>query len=185
MKKLPVVSVLVIALVAIAGLVFSSDRPARAGDEMAQYMPPGFVFQAGWRGHPHGYGGPPVGAMFGHCGGAQQERVDHMLGFVEGMMNFTPEQEGAWAGLAGAVRNGSQRMAETCETVAKGQEPETAPEKLAVLEAMLSARLDMLKEVRVAFDSFYATLSDKQREALDDMMKRRRGHRFGPWGMPG
>lgn len=110
------------------------------------------------------------------CAGAQGERVDHMIGFVENFMEFSPTQQTAWDELATAIRAGQKTVADSCEDLREDGRPETAPEKLALVERALQTGLTTVQQVRPAFDKFYATLSDKQKKALDDLSRRGRHH---------
>ena len=51
--------------------------------------------------------------------------------------------------------------------------PDTAPERLARFETLATTGLDILQRISPAFERFYATLSDKQKKALDDLISHR------------
>jgi hypothetical protein len=133
----------------------------------------------------------PVGAVSAHfrgrmgpghrrgfeaiCSERRNQGIEHGLAFVEGFVNFTPEQTTAWNELGAAIRAGSASVGEKCTELRAAGEPRTAPERLARFEAMATTGLDILKRVRPAFDRFYATLSEKQKKALDGLIEHRRG----------
>lgn len=122
----------------------------------------------GWgRGH-RGHG------LMRVCHGAKGDKVDHMIVFVENFMEFSSEQQAAWDGLATALRSGQKTVVAACDELKAEGRPETAPEKLALVEQALQTGLTTLQQVRPAFDKFYATLSDKQKKALDDLSQHRR-----------
>ena len=103
------------------------------------------------------------------CSDERDRRLEHGLAFVEGFGNFTPEQTAAWNELASAIRAGSATIGEKCRELDQAGVPQTAPERLARFESMATTGLEIVKNVRPAFDDFYATLSDKQKKALDDL----------------
>jgi hypothetical protein len=123
----------------------------------------------GWhRSHAH-RGGRGMAAL---CSDRRDQKLEHGLAFVEGFVNFTPEQTTAWNELGAALREGSATIGETCAELETAGKPQTAPEKLARFEAMGATGLAVLQRVRPVFDRFYATLSEKQQKALDDLMSR-------------
>ncbi len=130
-------------------------------------------------GHRHGWGGHRGGMAKRLCSDARNEQVEAAITFAETFMAFTPEQRAAWDRLTGAVRAGSDRVGETCTETEALRAEKTMPAKLALAEAATKTAAAVLGDVRPAFDAWYATLSDEQRKALDDLMKRRRGGRRG------
>ena len=106
------------------------------------------------------------------CSEQRDERLDKAIGFVESFTAFTAQQTGAWNDLVDALRAGSARVGDACSTHDWANAPASAPEKLARLEVMVSLGLDLVQQVRPAFDSFYATLDEKQKKALDDLIGR-------------
>ncbi len=107
------------------------------------------------------------------CAGVRGRGVEDAIQLVEGIMDFTPEQAGAWQSLADALRSGGVKLDRACGDPGPGAEA-TAPRTLAGLEAMLAAGLEAVRGARPAFEGFYAALSDKQRRAIDDFVSRRR-----------
>ncbi len=116
----------------------------------------------GWRGHPK------------ICSDRRDRRIEDAIGFVEGFANFTPAQTERFEELAEAVRAGSASVGETCAALAEASDPVTAPQRLARLETMVAAGLGVIQRVRPAFDGFYASLDDKQKKLIDDLMSRQR-----------
>lgn len=128
-------------------------------------------FRGGWRRGGHRRGFEAI------CSERRNEGIEHGLAFVEGFVNFTPEQTTAWNELGAAIRAGSASVGEKCKELRAAGEPRTAPERLARFEAMATTGLGILQRVRPAFDRFYTTLSDKQKKALDGLIQRRGGRR--------
>jgi hypothetical protein len=108
------------------------------------------------------------------CGEERDERLTQMVAFIESFVDFTPEQIGAWQGLVGALRNGSDTIGQSCTTLAPLPEDASATERLAQVELVASTGLDILRQVRPAFDDLYAVLDDDQKAALDGLINRRR-----------
>jgi hypothetical protein len=123
---------------------------------------------AGWR---HGWHGGGHGRFADHvCSDARDEILEERLTFVESFVDFTDEQEPAWQQLAAAVRAGSAKVGEAC-TELEAPDP-TAAAHLARVELILSTGLDIVQQVRPAFEQFYAVLDDDQKTVLDKLVSR-------------
>lgn len=164
----------VAAAVLIGGVVAWStvwpNAPSYAAGVVAQKVH--FGGRGGWhdgdgRGHARG--------MEMICSDRRDRRIENGLAFVEGFVNFTPEQTTAWSELTDAVRAGSATIGESCEELENAGVPESALDGLRHFEAMATTGLDILQRIRPAFERFYATLSDEQKKALDDLIAHRSG----------
>lgn len=122
----------------------------------------------GWH-HGAGGGGPMLGRL---CSERRDDWLDGRIDLVESFVEFTPEQQPAWDALTVALRSGSERLGAACADLA-GAERQDAGARLARLETMLQAGLDVVHTVRPAFDDFYAKLDDDQRAALDRLLEHR------------
>ena len=142
--------------------------PSYAAGVMARQVH--FGGHGGWR-HGHGRGHARGMAMI--CSDQRNERIEHGLAFVEGFVNFTPDQTTAWGELTEAIRAGSATIGEKCAELENTDTPDTAPERLQRFETLATTGLGILQRIRPAFDRFYATLSDKQKKAIDDVISRR------------
>ena len=107
------------------------------------------------------------------CSDRRDQRIDHGIAFVEGFVNFTPDQTTTWSELTDAVRAGSATIGEKCEELENTDMPKSAPEHLQRFETMASIGLGILQRIRPVFDRFYATLSDKQKKAVNDLISHR------------
>ncbi|MDA1099443.1 MAG: Spy/CpxP family protein refolding chaperone [Proteobacteria bacterium] len=124
--------------------------------------------------HGWGHGGGRGGRGMAHlCGPARGEKIAHAISFVDNFLTFTSPQQKAWEELAEALRAGDARIGVACEAFKDGKPPQSATAKLAMAESFLAAGLDVVQQVRPAFDRFYATLNDKQRKSLNDLLSRR------------
>jgi LTXXQ motif family protein len=132
----------------------------------------GQLMLAGWRHGWHG-GGHGRFAEF-VCSDARDDILEDRVAFVESFVDFTDEQEPAWQQLAAAIRAGSAKVGEAC---AELEPPDpTAPAHLARVELILSTGLDIVQQVRPAFEQFYAVLDDDQKAALDKLVSRHHRH---------
>jgi len=122
----------------------------------------------GWHGKRH-HGGP---GRF--CAGARGEKLEHAIDFVQSFVDFTPEQDVAWQDFTAALVEGRERVRAACDELDQAENPMQAPDALARAESMLTAGLEVVREVRSAFDRFYDTLSDDQKQALDQLVNRHR-----------
>lgn len=125
-------------------------------------------------GHRWGGRGGQERAFERVCGEERDERLDQMITFIESFVDFTPEQVGAWQGLVASLRNGSDTVGASCANLTPLPDDATAPERLAQVELVATTGLDVLRQVRPAFDNLYAVLDDEQKEALDGLINRRR-----------
>ncbi len=146
------------------------NAPSYAAGVVAQQVH--FGGHGGWqdshgRGHARG--------MAAICSDRRDRRIEMGLAFVEGFVNFTPEQTTAWNELTDAVHAGSATIGERCEELEKAGVAESAPDRLQRFEAMATTGLAILQRIRPAFERFYAALSDKQKKALDDLIAHRSG----------
>ncbi len=127
-------------------------------------------------GHRHGWGHrghrrDPARML---CSDARSDHIEAAITFAETFMAFTPEQRTAWESLTGAVRAGGEKVGKTCAETEALRAEKTLPAKLALAEAATTTAAAVLGDVRPAFDGWYATLSDEQRNALDGLLQRRK-----------
>ncbi len=163
-----------VAILATTTVVAWPTAPSYTAGAFVGQAPVGAVaahFRGGWGQGGHRRGFQAV------CSERRNQGIEHGLAFVEGFVNFNAEQTAAWNDLGAAIRAGSASVGEKCKELQAAGEPRTAPERLARFEAMATTGLDILKRVRPAFDRFYATLSDKQKKALDGLISHRAGRR--------
>ena len=153
------VTVYSIGVPTVAGHAASLVGPRAALAASAHYR--------GW-GHHRGRGFDRI------CSDQRAERLENGIEFADAFLRLEPSQTEAWNKLTASLRAGSDRVGKACETLQSGGWPEKAPEKLAALETVMTAGLDIVKEVRPSFDAFYATLDDKQKAALDSVLERHR-----------
>ncbi len=148
----------------VAGSTIWPTAPSYAAGVVARQVH--FGGHGGWR-HGNGRGMAMI------CSEGRDQRIEHGLAIVEGFVNFTPEQTTAWSELTDAIRAGSVTIGEKCEQLEKTGMPESAPDRLQSFETLASTGLGILQRIRPAFERFYATLSDKQKKAVDDLISHR------------
>jgi LTXXQ motif family protein len=151
----------------VTGLSAADDEAAFFGNGR-----PGQFTLAGWH---HGWHGGGRGRFAEHvCSDVRDEILEERLAFVESFVDFTDEQEPAWQQLTAAIRAGSAKVGEAC---AELEAPDTtAPAHLARVELIFSTGLEIVQEVRPAFEQFYAVLDDDQKAALDKLVSRHHRH---------
>lgn len=109
------------------------------------------------------------------CSDRRDRSIEVAKGFVEGFVNFTPEQLGPWNKLTQAVNEGSATIGKACEKATPMDAALSAPEKMKRVEVLLETGLSVVQRVQPAFGEFYGALSDKQKQALENLMAHRRG----------
>lgn len=150
-----------------AGGVYAGNQVAAAGGPHAATVLAGSMGH-GWHGKGH-HRGP---GRF--CAGARGEKLEHAIDFVQSFVEFTPEQDEAWQVFTVSLMNGRERVRAACDELDQAEDPMLAPDALARAESLLTAGLEVVREVRPAFDRFYGTLSEDQRKALDQLINRHR-----------
>ncbi len=150
----------------VAGSAIWPTAPSYAAGVAARQVH--FGDHGGWR---HGRGHARGMAMV--CGERRDRRIEHGLAFVEGFVNFTPDQTTAWSELTKEIRTGSAAIGEKCEEMEKAGMPESVPDRLQRFETLATTGLGILQRIRPVFERFYATLSDKQKKAIDDLVSHR------------
>ena len=139
-----------------------------SGDEAAKARPAhGFVHKV--RGERHG----PR-----DCGARAGGYMERQANVIEGLMEFTPAQKTAWSELKTAMNAGKETMKKACEARKDQEKPKNAVERFDRFETAMSTRLEVMRSVKPAFEKFYATLSEKQQNAVDGLFARgHHGHR--------
>jgi hypothetical protein len=162
----------------IAALVVAGGLGALGAAAIAQVHgggPAGFHLARdgghGW----HGRGGGPRHLARLCDEERRSDWIEAGIERVEEAIELTSEQETAWGQLTGTVRSAGERVDQACAEAREAGRPQTASDRLARAEIMLSTGLAVVQEVRPAFDSFYATLDDEQKATIDGLMGR--GHR--------
>ena len=167
-KVVVVVAASAVGLTLAVGGLNAMQSPAPAAEAAADAE---FIH---FSGHRWGGRGGQARAYERICGEERDERLDQMITFIESFVDFSPEQIGAWQGLVDALRNGSVTVGASCASLTPLPEDATAPERLAQVELVASTGLEVLRDVRPAFDQLYAVLDEDQRTALDGLINRRR-----------
>ncbi|MCH4559162.1 Spy/CpxP family protein refolding chaperone [Mesorhizobium jarvisii] len=103
------------------------------------------------------------------------DRIDGRLAFLRTELKITDEQAPVWDELAGVIRS----TAEAHNVLMRGMIKEfregnflkkPLPERLAYQQTHLEARLEQVKLIRAAVEKLYATLSDQQKKAADEIV---------------
>ena len=149
-----------------AGGVYAANQMPSLGGPHAASVLAGSMGH-GWHGKRHHRGPGRV------CAGARGEKLEHAIDFVQSFVDFTPEQDAAWQDFSASLMNGRERVRAACDELDQAEDPLNAPDALARAESLLTAGLEVVREVRPAFDTFYATLSEDQKKALDQLINRR------------
>ncbi len=111
------------------------------------------------------------------CSDQRDIRLSAATGFVEAFVSFTPEQTASWNTLKAALEAGSRKVGAACVSAEAQGDGGTAPQRLARVELALGTALEIVQDVRPAFDDLYAKLSDEQRTRIDEMISKRGRHR--------
>jgi len=145
-----------------------------------------------WMGPGWGMG---MGQMMGGWGmmdgpDAMIDRIDGRLAFMKTELKITEAQSADWEALAKVVRSTAEEHNSLMQGIMGSMQSGDfwelpLPDRLALQEAHLSTRLDQVKQVKAAVDKLYATLSDEQKKAADDVMLPMMGMGMGRGMMKG
>jgi len=113
-------------------------------------------------------GMPMMAAMAGH--------VEGRLAFLKTELKITDAQLPLWNAVADAIRANAKGMGEMSGGMMGSSQTATLPEKLALREKMMTARLEALRKLKAAVNPLYAALSDEQKKTADELL-------MGPMGM--
>ena len=110
------------------------------------------------------------GAQDGHSTGmtdmmsAGASHVEGRIAFLKAELKITDAQLPLWNAVAGAMRDHARTMA-----TMSGEMKATLPERLAVQEKAMAARLDAMHRLQTAAAPFYAALADEQKKVADEL----------------
>jgi len=97
------------------------------------------------------------------CGPGPAGMAAWRIDAIERSVQPTEAQRASFDALKDAAKKAADIAAAACPR----ELPSSGPARLAAMETRLDAMLQAVKTVRPAFDAFYATLTDAQKERLD------------------
>lgn len=148
--------------------VFVGMAVAGASVAMAQGGP-GMMGQGGgpgrgwnmWNGWGPRWGGPD----------AMTDRVDGRLAFLKTELKITDAQTPAWNKLADAIRKSAATRTERMHGRWSGNDAgKSLIERLEAHEQFMAARLEEIKQIKVAWTDLYQGLSDSQKKEADEIV---------------
>ncbi len=146
---------IMLVLLAIAGLVavwVAIDPLARASQGSRH----------DWSGH-HG----AQHASLAFCSYDARDWADSSGAYLGAWLQLDAAQNAAWNHVEQKLEQGRNLLRDACEALAASGPAATMPERLALMESAMAAGAETLRTVRPAFDEFYATLDEGQRQQLD------------------
>ncbi|HUJ00262.1 MAG TPA: Spy/CpxP family protein refolding chaperone [Usitatibacter sp.] len=130
--------------------------------------PPGGPGMSGGYGQPpYGqpqYGQPPYGQS--SYGPPSEASVEQNLASLHSRLSVTPQQEPAWQGFAGAVRQQTQQVQSVRGTLS--HPGATAPQRLDQMAQLARQRAAGMTAVAQAMTKLYAVLDANQRSMIDE-----------------
>lgn len=151
---------IVLALAGLIGALAALDPMAWAAQRFDRH---------GWAGHERGQ------TIAAACSRGSESHVAEAANFVGAMLELNATQAAAWNHVTQDLELGLAGLRDACEGLATHSEGSPAPERLAYLESTMTAGAETLRAIRPAFERFYETLDDTQRQRLDAMF-----HSHGP-----
>jgi hypothetical protein len=92
-------------------------------------------------------------------------------------LDLSAPQREAWRRVTGLLAANGGALEHLRGALAALYSPGPAPVRLGNVEAVMVTGLDVLHQVRPAFESFYATLGDDQKRRFDALVESRRRRR--------
>jgi hypothetical protein len=106
-----------------------------------------------------------------------QEHVARRIGnraYLKSRLELKPEQMPAWNAFEKAANEASTKDLTRCASLpAEAGTPPTYPERLALQEDMMKARLESIQAVKPSLEALYAALTPEQKAVLDRPTRRR------------
>ncbi len=163
-KKVIVVSILSVAVIGGGALIFDIGvRDAKlAGLNLMSEAIAGHR-DGDHHGRRHG--------MRALCSEKRTERIDMALEVVESFTTFSTEQESAWNELVVAVNDSDKVIESRCVVLMEEGRPDSLPGWMDRADTMLVVASEIMEKIHPALDSFYATLDDDQKAALDNFLR--------------
>jgi hypothetical protein len=147
-----------------ASRMMRGDAQATTGGDM-KMMQMMQMMQAGMA--AEGMGGP-MGMM-------DLDHIEGRLAFLRTELGIADAQQPQWTQFADAVRAQAGVLQAMRLKLRQDGRPERLPERLALVQQVLSNRLEAVKAIQGPALSLYAVLSPEQQQKADDLM----GHRMG------
>ncbi|MFO7856760.1 MAG: Spy/CpxP family protein refolding chaperone [Paracoccaceae bacterium] len=160
----------------LLALPLAAMLAAPAGAQGSGMMGGGSGMMGGDQGGPMGPGmmggrmghGPMMG-MHGMMGDPS-DRIEGRLAFLRAELDITSEQEDEWDAFAEAARASAATMGEMHGKMTSMQDPPSLPERMSMMEDMMTARLEALRAMEEAVGPLYDALNPEQRETADSLM---------------
>jgi hypothetical protein len=111
---------------------------------------------------------------------AMTERADERLAKLEQTLVLKPAQRATWDEFRAVMRGNAQKAAEHMRAMRTSEQPATALERMARMEAFGRERLDSMQQMRKASEALYSKLDDAQKKTFDEQFRL-----FGPHGRGG
>jgi hypothetical protein len=97
----------------------------------------------------------------------QRRFSDQWIESIKGELAITAAQEKLWTAYVAETKSARETMWSMHQNMMSKDIPEKLPERLALHESMMSARLESSKVVNAALLALYNTLSKEQQEKAD------------------
>jgi len=106
----------------------------------------------------------------GGTGSMPGQRVEGRIAYLKAELGITEAQLPQWNAYADAMREGAKSMRLAMAANMGSGMPSAAPARSEAMVAMMSARLEAMKQVSAAGKTLYAVLDDAQKKTADALM---------------
>ena len=190
MKSIKIVGLAALVLAAaIVGTAVAQNQPQQGASPERMWGPGGMMgygprgdMGPGMMGYAGGYTG--MGPwMMGWSGGEQvcanmAGHIEGRLGYIKAELKISNAQEPLWDSYAAAARDNAGTMVARCTTMMGRRDASASnlPDRLDENEQLLAAQLDAVRAMNKTLKPLYATFSDSQKQAANQLF-------WGPMGM--
>jgi hypothetical protein len=117
----------------------------------------------------------------GHREFSAARHIDGRIAYLKAELKITPQQEPQFDRVAQAMRDNAAARDQAIEKLrADRDKPKNAVERLELRQQLAALRAQDSQRFLDAFKPLYASLSDDQKKAADEMLTRHGGH-HGHW----
>lgn len=108
--------------------------------------------------------------MGGVMGMTHFDHIEGRIAFLRAELGITEAQQAQWNAFADTLRAQASTMRTMRGQMMQGGMPETWPDRLALEQRVLSARLEAVKAIQAPASALYASLSPEQQKKANELL---------------
>lgn len=112
-----------------------------------------------------------------YCKEGSNRKIKHIANYIEDRFEFSEIQSQQWNNVVDALYSEETTIQIICDKILTKENHETTPARMELMETVVLTGLEAMQRIRPIITDFYASLDDKQKRTLDDLLSHRRpGH---------